>query len=84
MTINEFIKQRKSLMWYAGDYDKLSETAIAEAVLNYGGFNDVKKMINILSIKKTAAIFRKLAKQKRSNLRPEIKHYFNLFFKKYA
>lgn len=84
MTINNFIKKRPYLVWSTNNYDNLSESAIVEAVLNYGDFRDVKKMINILGIKKTASIFRRQIKQKRENYRPEIKNYFKLYFNKYA
>lgn len=84
MTIHEFIKKRPYLIWYVRDLDKVSERAIVEAVLNYGDFDDVKKMIDILGIKKVASIFRKQAKQKRCNYYPEIKNYFTLYFNKYA
>lgn len=84
MTIHEFIKKRPYLIWYVKDLDKVSERAIVEAVLNYGDFDDVKKMIDILGIKKVASIFRKQAKQKRCNYYPEIKNYFTLYFNKYA
>jgi hypothetical protein len=84
MTINDFIKKRPHLIWYTKDYDKLSPEAIVEAVLNYGDWDDVKKVIKILGIKKTASIFRKKSKQKRCNYRPEVKNYFRLYFKKYA
>ena len=82
--INEFIKKRPGLVWSTMQYDKLSEESIVEAVLNYGDWRDVQEMIKILGIKKVAAIFKKEAKQKRCNLRPEIVRYFNLYFKKYA
>ncbi|KKQ68001.1 MAG: hypothetical protein US88_C0008G0055 [Parcubacteria group bacterium GW2011_GWA2_38_27] len=52
--------------------------------MNYGDFNDVKKMIKILGIKKVATIFREKSKEKRCNYRPEIKNYFRLYFDKYA
>jgi GTP cyclohydrolase II len=82
--INEFIKKRPGLVWSTMQYDKLSEEVIVEAVLNYGDWRDVQEMIKILGIKKVALIFNEEAKQKRCNLRPEIVHYFNLYFKRYA
>ncbi len=84
MTINDFIKKRPYLVWHTKNYDGLSEEAIVEAVLNYGDFDDVKKMIKILGIKRTSIIFEKKSKQKRCNYRPEIKNYFHLYFNKYA
>ncbi len=84
MTINDFIKKRPHLIWYTKNYKNLSPEAIVEAVLNYGDWDDVQKMIQILGIKRTAQIFFKQAGQKRSNLRPEIKNYFRLYFNEYA
>jgi len=84
MTIHEFIKKRPYLIWHVKDLDNVSEQAIVEAVLNYGNFEDVKKMINILGMKKTASIFREKSKQKRCNYRPEVKNYFTLYFNEYA
>ncbi len=84
MTIQNFIKKRPYLIWYTSNLDHISEESIVENVLNYGDFKDVKKMICILGVKKTAGIFKKGAKKKRSNYRPEIKNYFELYFNKYA
>ena len=84
MTINKFIEKRPYLIWYTKNFAHLSKEAIVEAVLNYGDFDDVKKMISILGMKKTAAIFRKKSKQKRCNYDPKVKNYFQLYFKKYA
>lgn len=84
MTINDFIKKRPYLIWYTRNFKHLSPEAIVESVLNYGDFDDVKKMFSILGIKKTADIFRKSIKRGRNNYRPEIKNYFQLYFNKYA
>jgi len=84
MTIQKFIKARPYLIWYVRDFEALSEEAVVEAVLNYGDFDDVKKIITILGIRKIAQIFKKHAWRKRSNYRPEIKNYFKLYFRKYA
>lgn len=84
MTIQDFIKERPYLVWGTRNYENLSEEAIVEGVLNYGDFDDVKKMFSIFGIKKAAHIFKKQISQKRNNYRPKIKNYFNLYFKKYA
>lgn len=85
MTVNEFAKKKSYLFWSTRDFEHLSKEAIVEGVLNYGDFDDVKKLISILGIKETAAIFRKqTTRRKRINYRPEIKNYFQLYFKKYA
>ena len=84
MDIHQFIKKRPYLIWYVKNLDKLSEDSIVEHVLNYGDWDDVQEMINILGIKKTAQIFQEKSEQPRSNYRPEIKNYFKLYFHKYA
>lgn len=89
MTIHQFIKKRPHLIWYVSrkNFDKLPASSIVEHVLNYGNWEDVQKVIKILGMKRTAKIFReksKPSKMGRQNYRPEIKHYFNLYFNKYA
>ena len=84
MTINDFIKKRPYLVWSTQNYDKLSEEAIVEAVLNYGDFDDVQKMFSIVGLKKTAEIFRKQVRRRRINYDAKIRNYFDLYFKKYA
>lgn len=72
------------MAWHVKDPSKLSDDAIVEAVLNYGDFDDVKKMIKILGVKKTAVIFNKKNQQKRNNFNPKVANYFELFFERYA
>lgn len=84
MLINDFIKKRPYLVWYTKNYDKLSPDAIVESVLNYGDWDDVKKVISILGKKRTSAIFRKQIGRERVNYEPKIINYFKLYFKKHA
>lgn len=84
MTIQSFIKKRPYLIWHTRDFKHLSKEAALEAVLNYGDFDDVKKVISILGIKEAAVIFRKQLRQKRINYTPKIRNFFELYFKKHA
>lgn len=86
MTTHEFIKERPYLIWYTKNYDGLSESSIVEATLNYGDFDDVKKLIEILGVKRVAEIFREQTgpHRIRVNYYPEITHYFNLYFNAHA
>lgn len=84
MTTVEFIKKRPYLVWYVKDVSKLSDASILEHTLNYGDWDDVQTLLNIMGLKKAAKIFREQTSRARCNYRPEIKHYFNLYFKKYA
>ncbi len=87
MTIHDFIKKRKYLIWWVKDYDTLNDEAVLEATLNYGDWDDVQTLIQILGIKKAAQIFRKKSRPSkvgRQNYFPEVVNYFNLYFDKYA
>jgi len=89
MTIQEFIQKRPHLIWYVGkeNLKGLNEESVVEHVLNYGNWDDVQEMIHILGIEKTAKIFREKSsgdKFGRQNYRPEIKHYFKLYFNKHT
>ncbi len=87
MTIHDFIKKRKHLIWWVKDYNKLGPESIVEATLNYGDWEDVQKLIGVLGIKKAAKIFReksKKSKMGRCNYSEKTKHYFSLYFNKYA
>jgi hypothetical protein len=84
MTINSFVKEKPYLFWYIKDLDGLSNESIVENVLNYGDFDDFKKIIEIMGINDVSQIFRKQIENKRSNYRPEVKNYFTLYFNKYA
>ena len=87
MTIHDFIKKRKHLLWYVKDTDQVDEAAIVEATLNYGDWNDVQALFQILTIERAAKIFRAKSKPgalRRSNYRPEVAAYFSRYFHQYA
>jgi hypothetical protein len=83
-TLQEFIKQRPYLVWYAKDLDKLNDESIVEHTLNYGNWADVQEMMKILGVKKTAEIFNAQTRQKRVNYDAKIMNYFKLYFSRYA
>ena len=87
MTLADFIKKRKHLIWWTKNYDGLGAEPIVEATLNYGDWDDVQALIKMLGIKKVAKIFRtksKPSKMGRQNYDEKTKHFFNLYFNKYA
>ena len=43
--LQDFIVARKSLIWYVRDPRALNEEAVVEAVLNYGNWRDVQKLV---------------------------------------
>lgn len=81
-----FVSERKHLIWYVKDYRALNEEAVVEATLNYGDWNDVQKLIEIIGMEKVAKIFRKqmITGRQRGNYYPDVANYFNLYFNKYA
>lgn len=87
MPLGDFIKKRRHLVWWVKDYDKLSEAAVVEATLNYGDWDDVQTLLKLLGKQKVASIFRTKSKPSpmgRQNYAPKTKHFFTLYFNKYA
>ena len=82
--IHDFIAARKHLVWYVKDHRALSEESIVEATLNYGNWDDVQEMLRILGTARAAEIFRMQVARSRKNYRPEVSHYFELYFNKHA
>ena len=64
------------MLWYVKDKGKVSAGVAVEAVLNYGDWSDVQKLMKIVGLKKVAGIFIKQSKQKRCNYNPRTKNYF--------
>jgi len=83
MNLQEFIKKRKYLFWDVR-LDGLDESAVVERILNYGDWDDVQEMFEIIEIKKVAEIFDKQIAQIRNNYRGQIKNYYRMYFEKYV
>jgi len=87
MALGKFIKKRKHLIWWTENHDNLEDSAIVEAVLTNGDWDDVQKLIKTLGIKKVAKIFREKSRPSaagRQNYPPKTKRYFSRYFDKYA
>jgi len=82
--MEKFVKKRPYLFWSTQNYQGLSKTVVLENTLNYGDWADVQELFKILGIKKAAQIFTRESAKKRVNYRPEIAHYFKLYFHRYA
>jgi len=81
--LQKYRTKKRYLAWRLKDIRKLSEAAAVEAVLNYGDWNDVQKIIKILGAQKVAQIFFKESSKPRQNYQPKTKHFFSLYLKKY-
>lgn len=84
--LQDFIASRRALVWYVKDPRALNEASVVEAVLNYGSWRDFETLIRILGVRKVAEIFRMQMRtgRQRGNYRPEVRHYFTLYFDRYA
>lgn len=84
--IKEFIRENRSLFWYIKEDAKedISIDLLIETILNYGNEKSVKRLFDLLGIKKVAEIFYRQTSGKRINYSPRTLHFFNLYFKKNA
>ena len=53
------IRNRPYLIWYTKNFQNLSEESIFEAVINYGDWEDFKKLQDIFGIKTSHLLFKK-------------------------
>lgn len=84
--IKQFIRERNSLFWYIKPEakEKISVEFLVEHILNYGSLDDVKRLIELLGIKKTAEIFFQRSSLQRNNYFPKVKNYFTLYFNRHV
>ncbi len=82
MDARDIIRRKPHLIWHVNDYDALSDESVVEAVLNYGEMFDFMDLIDVMGRERVANIFKKESSKKKSNYRPEIKNYFDIYFEK--
>ena len=85
--IISFIKRNRELFWHIpdGKIDEISHDVLVEYVINYGDYESVKELINLLGINKTAEVFyRNNLSEKRTNYNKLNRHYFKLYFDRHA
>jgi len=84
--IKQFIEDNAYLFWYSPHpkSETVSDELLVETILNYGRLEDVRELFNVVGLQNVAAIFWGMTGRKKLNYFPEIYHYFNLYFKKYA
>ena len=83
ITVINFSQLRKYLFWDV-KIEELNEAAVVERILNYGDWDDVQEMFNVIGIKEVAEIFRRQILLSRNNYDKKISNYFSLYFDKYA
>lgn len=72
------------LAWFVKEKQSLSTESMLEHLFNYGAWQDYTAVEKEMGIERVKDFFMRLAKAKRSNLRPKTMNYFRLYFSKYA
>lgn len=84
VSAQKLIRQKPSLAWSTRSYDQLPIESIAEAIFNYGSWQEFLRLKEILGIKTLARTFNKLDNMPRNNLLPIYRNYFRHYFRHYA
>ncbi len=84
MSRNQMIEKYQVLFWYF-DKNKLndmSDSVLVEFILNYGDMQAVKDIFVTLGEERVAKIFAHSINNKRNNYFPQVRNFFDLYFKK--
>ena len=84
--LKEFINEHKSLFWYIpeGKKEDVSLEFLLENILNYGSLESIKKIIELIGIKKVNEIFMNQISMERNNYFPPVRNFFKLYFQRHA
>ena len=82
--IKKFIRENSHLFWWIKEESKenISLNLLVESILNYGNEKGVKRLFDLVGIKKVAEIFYEATNRKRVNYYPDVVNFFNLYFKR--
>ena len=84
VSAQNLVRQNPSLIWYTKSYDQLSIESIAEAVFNYGTWQEFLQLKEIIGMQNLAQTFTKLDSVSRNNLLPIYRNYFRHYFHHYV
>lgn len=81
-----FIHKHRELFWFTPEDKKmeLSDDILVETILNYGSWEAVREIFELMGVARVAAIFSRQINRKRHNYFTEIAHFFRLYFNKHA
>ncbi len=84
--IQNFIIENEQLFWWIKPEEKknIEISFLVETILNYGNEKSVKKLFELVGIKKVAEIFYRQISHRRVNYHPRTINYFTLYFKRHA
>ncbi len=80
------IEKHKNLFWYfdKSKLDQMSDDTLTEFILNYGNMEAVKDLFAVIGRKAAAEAFSKSARQERQNYFPEVRVFFDMYFKRHV
>ncbi len=78
--LNKIVQEDPLLMWYTNNTTNVSDASVFEHVLNYGTWKQVQEAIKLLGLTNTINLYKLLINAPRSNIKPRVKHFFNLYF----
>ncbi len=80
------VQTHRPLFWSVGEenLENLSESAIVEAILNFGDLESVKQLFTILGTQKVADIFYLQQSGSRNNYYPQVSYFFDKYFKRHV
>ena len=84
--VKKFIDDHQYLFWYspAPKSETVSDELLVETLLNYGTLAEVHNLFEVVGIRNVADVFWGMTGRKKLNYFPEIHHYFDIYFQKYA
>lgn len=84
MNRNTLIDKNKHLFWYIKEDElhNISDAVLVEFILNFGTLEAVKDSFRVLGKDNVALLFSKAIKGSRDNYFPQVKNFFDLYFKK--
>lgn len=84
--IKKFIREYSSLFWYTPEEKKeeISVEFLLETILNYGNQDAVKRLFELIGIKRAEEIFNSQTSNNRNNYFAPVKNFFKLYFKRHA
>lgn len=81
--IKKFIKKNGHLFWWIKEEEKenISINLLVETILNYGNEKSVKRLFELVGIKRVAEIFYRQISERRKNYYPQTINFFKLYFR---
>lgn len=87
--LKTLIRKNADLFWYIADDKKedLPLEIVVEFFLNYAQQEDVKKLFEVVGIKKVAEVFdhiTSISERRTNNILPINRNFYSLYFKRHA